>query len=60
MEVTMLAIKDFDELDGYTYKVCEISSCENEANEIYESDDRIIDVCMQHDKVLNENRWTLW
>jgi hypothetical protein len=57
----MLGLKDISELDDYLYKVCEISNCENEALDIFESsDDRIIDVCDLHNKILNDNKWTLW
>jgi hypothetical protein len=57
----MLGLKDISELDDYLYKVCEISNCENEALDIFESsDDRIIDVCDLHSKILNDNKWTLW
>jgi hypothetical protein len=57
----MLGLKDISELDDYIYKVCEISNCENEALDIFESsDDRIIDVCDSHSKILNDNKWTLW
>ena len=56
----MLGLKDPQDLDEYNYKVCEISSCEEEAVDIYEDESRVIDVCLQHDKVLNANKWTLW
>ena len=56
----MLGLKDNQEMDDYNYKVCGISSCENEAFEIYETNDKIIDVCEQHEKMLNANKWTLW
>lgn len=44
----MLGLKDTSELLEYSYKVCEISGCENEAADIYESDNRIIDACEFH------------
>ncbi len=56
----MLAIKDNSEIDGYTYKVCEISGCEDEATEIYEDETKVINVCDSHDRILNANKWTLW
>lgn len=56
----MLALKDNSDLDEYTYKVCEISGCEQEAVDIYEDEIKIIDVCNQHEKMLNANKWTLW
>lgn len=56
----MLSLKDPSDLDDYNYKVCEISGCEEEAVEIYEDDTKVIDVCYQHDKELNANKWTLW
>lgn len=57
----MLGLKDIKELDDYIYKVCEISTCENEANDVFESsDDRIVDVCDLHGNILNSNKWTLW
>ena len=56
----MLGLKDNQEMDDYSYKVCGISSCENEAFEIYETNNKIIDVCEQHEKMLNANKWTLW
>ena len=56
----MLAIKDSADLYEYNYKVCEILSCENEADDIYETDEnRIIDVCDSHMKQLSVNRY-LW
>ena len=54
----MLGLKDPHEVDEYSYKVCEISGCENESTEIYEDESKIIDVCDQHDKMLNANKWT--
>lgn len=61
MEGDMLGLKDLKELDEYTYKVCEISWCESEATDIFESSDgRIIDVCDLHCNTLNANKWTLW
>lgn len=56
----MLALKDNAELDEYLYKVCEISGCEEETVDIYEDDFKVIDVCSQHEKMLNANKWTLW
>lgn len=56
----MLGLKDPHEVDEYLYKVCEISGCEEEATEIYEDESKVIDVCDQHDKILNANKWTLW
>jgi hypothetical protein len=56
----MFSIKDHTETDTYSYKVCEISFCEEEAIEIYEDETKIIDVCDLHDKILNVNKWTLW
>jgi hypothetical protein len=56
----MLGLKDFSDKDSYGYKVCDISSCENEASEVFESEERIIDVCYDHDKMLNSNKLTLW
>lgn len=57
----MLGLKDISELDDYIYKVCEISRCEGEATDIFESsDDRIIDVCDLHSNILNSSKWTLW
>jgi hypothetical protein len=44
----MLALKDTSELLEYNYKVCEISNCENEAEDIYETDNRIVDACHFH------------
>jgi hypothetical protein len=56
----MLGLKDIKDSDDYNYKVCEISSCEEEGTDIYETDERIIDVCDMHYKMLNANKWTLW
>ena len=55
----MLGLKDYQELDDYNYKVCEISSCEEEADDIHETEDRIIDVCMSHYRQL-ENSHYFW
>lgn len=44
----MLGLKDSSELLEYRYKVCEISGCENEAEDVYETDERIIDACHYH------------
>jgi hypothetical protein len=57
----MIALKDFLDIDGYTYKVCEELSCEGEACEIYEGTglERPIDVCEKHYKELDSNRY-LW
>jgi hypothetical protein len=44
----MLALKDTSEQLEYNYKVCEISSCENEAEDIYETEERIVDACHLH------------
>jgi nucleoside 2-deoxyribosyltransferase len=44
----MLALKDTSELLEYNYKVCEISGCESESADIYESDERTIDACDYH------------
>jgi hypothetical protein len=54
-----MSLKDYSELDEYTYKVCEISSCEDEAEEIYTTDNRIIHVCDSHYKQLKQNHY-LW
>jgi hypothetical protein len=57
----MLGLKDSKELDEYIYRVCEISSCEEESTDVFESsDNRIINVCDIHSKILNANKWTLW
>lgn len=48
----MLGLKDISESLEYNYKVCEISSCENEAEDIYETDERIVDACSFHLKEL--------
>lgn len=56
----MLGIKDNSEIDSYSYKVCEISGCEEESTEIYEDESKIINVCDRHGKELNVNKWTLW
>ena len=48
----MLALKDTSDLLEYNYKVCEISSCENEADDIYETEEKIIDACPFHLKEL--------
>jgi transcription elongation factor len=56
----MLGVKDNEEIDSYLYKVCEISSCEEEAVDIYEDDTKTINICDEHDKILNANKWTLW
>lgn len=52
----MFAIKDSAELDEYTYKVCEISGCETEADELYEGD-RTIDVCTYHYRELEKHSY---
>ncbi|MEY4331440.1 MAG: hypothetical protein RLZZ196_178 [Bacteroidota bacterium] len=56
----MLGIKDPEDLYEYNYKVCEILSCENEAEDIYSTEeDRIIDVCRYHIGQLKVNHY-LW
>ncbi len=56
----MLGIKDSEDVYDYNYKVCEILSCENESEDIYETEEgRIIDVCEQHLKQLDVNHY-LW
>jgi hypothetical protein len=55
----MLALKDLTELDEYVYRVCEVSSCEEEAVDIYTTlEDRIIDLCNDHFKSISSE--TLW
>lgn len=44
----MLALKDTEEMLEYDYKVCEVSNCEDEATDIYNSYDMAIDVCDYH------------
>jgi hypothetical protein len=44
----MLSLKDSSELDDYTYKVCELSGCDSEATEFYESDKMAVDLCYSH------------
>ena len=44
----MLALKETSDTLEYNYKVCEISGCENEATDIYETDERIVDACDLH------------
>lgn len=56
----MLGLKSNADIDSYSYKVCEIFNCEEEAVEIYEDDNKIVNVCYLHDKQLNVNKWTLW
>ena len=48
----MLSLKDTSEILEYSYKVCEISGCENEAEDIYDTDERIVDACHSHLKEL--------
>lgn len=54
----MIGLKDYAELDEYNYKVCEVSSCEEEATDLYTEDDRIIDVCYSHSRHLENNRFS--
>jgi hypothetical protein len=56
----LLGLKDYSELDEYNYKVCEISSCEEEATELFTDEEtRIIDVCYKHSIQLENNRY-IW
>lgn len=48
----MLSLKDTSELLEYNYKVCEISGCEKESIDIYETEERIVDACEHHLKEL--------
>lgn len=56
----MIGLKDYAELDEYNYKVCEVSSCEEEATDLYTDSDeeRIIDVCYSHSRHLENNRFS--
>lgn len=55
----MIFLKDYLEADEYNYKVCEVSLCEAEAHDVYETqEDRIIDVCHEHYTQLENNRYT--
>jgi hypothetical protein len=55
----MLGLKDLKDLDEYIYRVCEISSCEYEATNIYTTmEDRVIDLCDIHYKSVSSE--TLW
>jgi hypothetical protein len=42
----MLTLKDTNELDEYTYKVCEVSACDDEATDFYEEES--LDLCYNH------------
>lgn len=55
----MLALKDLKELDDYIYRVCEISGCEDEAIELYTTqEERVVDLCSVHYKLIASE--TLW
>lgn len=55
----MLALKDTTELMEYSYDVCEISGCETEATDFYESDDISAYLCHGHyrDFLNKQNVW---
>ena len=55
----MIGTKEPKELDDYPYLVCEISYCENEYTDAYEYEDRIIEVCDQHYRMLNSHNLEL-
>lgn len=54
----MLALKDPIDLDDYTYNVCEISGCDEEATDLYEDEDYIVNVCDKHYRELDNNRYS--
>lgn len=55
----MLGLKDLTELDDYSYRVCEVSSCDYEATEMYTTvEDRTIDLCDSHYRPIASE--TLW
>lgn len=49
----MLVLKDTDELLGYTYDVCEVSGCEEEAVNFYELQSTGVNVCDIHYKEID-------
>ncbi len=52
----MLALKDTSELLEYSYKVCEVSGCDEEATDFYESD-RSLDLCFPHYKDIQDRSY---
>lgn len=55
----MLVLKDTHELYEYNYKVCEISGCEDESEELYEHDDTAIDLCHEHYREIRNKEYLL-
>lgn len=54
----MLALKDPMDLDTYSYKVCEVLYCDDEATELYEHEEYIVDTCMNHYRELDNTRYS--
>lgn len=44
----MFALKDTDELLEYSYDVCEVSACDDESTDFYESDTQALNLCESH------------
>lgn len=54
----MLELKDLEDIDSYSYQVCEILSCEHETTDFYEEGEHAINVCDRHYKELDNNRYS--
>jgi|Laugrespbdmm15dd_1035085.scaffolds.fasta_scaffold224197_1 hypothetical protein len=55
----MLVIKDTDELLEYFYDVCEVSGCDVEATDFYESDTDALNLCDSHYREIASNN-SIW
>lgn len=55
----MLVIKDTDELLEYFYDVCEVSGCDTEATDFYESDTHALNLCDGHYREIASNYY-IW
>lgn len=55
----MLALKDTDELLGYFYDVCEVSACDEESTDFYESDTQALNLCENHYREIS-NKYGTW
>lgn len=55
----MLGLKDRSQVEEYLYRVCEISFCESEAEDQFETTEgKVIDLCHLHYNLIASE--TLW
>jgi hypothetical protein len=53
----MLKLKSRDEMVYFTYNVCLVDQCKEESEKLWSTDSNIIDVCYEHYKQLEAEKY---